>query len=255
MNTPLKYTLQLLGMSAILGTSACVVDPYYSGVDYGYDLYDSGSRYTSTTTVFGTGSNFAFNSGFLVGDYYYLNNRYYPVSYYQSGGNRYYRPIFDRPLNVHPDSRYRNLSRAQLEQWRRNQNVRFDPSFRPNNNKQPQWQNRPQTQTNKPHVVPARPNQWQAQNPSNNRPNGQWQPNRPNWQQQQQRPQVQQRPQAQQRPQIQRPGQTPQQQTRPQSQVRPQPQAVKNDQRAAYRSNNYAQPIANPLGNRRLNER
>ena len=72
MNTTLKRGLQILGTIAILGTSACVVDPYSSGVGYGsYDGYDYDNSYTSTTRVIGNGSNFAFNTGFLVGNYYY----------------------------------------------------------------------------------------------------------------------------------------------------------------------------------------
>ena len=61
----------MLGTVAILGTSACVVDPYYSGVGYGsYDGYDYDNSYTSTTRVIGNGSNFALSTGFLVGNYY-----------------------------------------------------------------------------------------------------------------------------------------------------------------------------------------
>ena len=79
MNTTLKRGLQILGTVAILGTSACVVDPYYSGVGYGsYDGYDYDNSYTSTTRVIGNGSNFAFNTGFLVGNYYYYDDNYYP---------------------------------------------------------------------------------------------------------------------------------------------------------------------------------
>ena len=118
MNTTLKRGLQILGTVAILGTSACVVDPYYSGVDYGgYDAYNYDNSYTSTTRVIGNGSNFALSTGFLVGNYYYYDDYYYPINYYTSGGTRYYRPIFDRPYRVHPDARYRNLNRNQLEQW------------------------------------------------------------------------------------------------------------------------------------------
>ena len=138
MNTTLKRGLQILGTVAILGTSACVVDPYYSGVGYGsYDGYDYDNSYTSTTRVIGNGSNFAFNTGFLVGNYYYYDDNYYPVNYYTSGGTRYYRPVFDRPYHIHPDARYRNLNRNQLEQWRRHQSIRYDPSYRPNH-----WNNR-----------------------------------------------------------------------------------------------------------------
>ena len=138
MNTTLKRGLQILGTIAILGTSACVVDPYYSGVGYGsYDGYDYDNSYTSTTRVIGNGSNFAFNTGFLVGNYYYYDDNYYPVNYYTSGGTRYYRPVFDRPYHIHPDARYRNLNRNQLEQWRRHQSIRYDPSYRPNH-----WNNR-----------------------------------------------------------------------------------------------------------------
>ena len=115
MNTTLKRGLQILGTIAILGTSACVVDPYSSGVGYGsYDGYDYDNSYTSTTRVIGNGSNFAFNTGFLVGNYYYYDDKYCPVNYYTSGGTRYYRPVFDRPYHIHPDSRYRNLNRNQL---------------------------------------------------------------------------------------------------------------------------------------------
>ena len=146
MNTTLKRGLQILGTVAILGTSACVVDPYYSGVGYGsYDGYDYDNSYTSTTRVIGNGSNFAFNTGFLVGNYYYYDDNYYPVNYYTSGGTRYYRPVFDRPYHIHPDSRYRNLNRNQLEQWRRNQSIRYDPSYRPNhwnNGNRDHWNNR-----------------------------------------------------------------------------------------------------------------
>ena len=146
MNTTLKRGLQILGTVAILGTSACVVDPYYSGVGYGsYDGYDYDNSYTSTTRVIGNGSNFAFNTGFLVGNYYYYDDNYYPVNYYNSGGTRYYRPVFDRPYHIHPDSRYRNLNRNQLEQWRRNQSIRYDPSYRPNhwnNGNRDHWNNR-----------------------------------------------------------------------------------------------------------------
>ena len=145
-NTTLKRGLQILGTVAILGTSACVVDPYYSGVGYGsYDGYDYDNSYTSTTRVIGNGSNFAFNTGFLVGNYYYYDDNYYPVNYYTSGGTRYYRPVFDRPYHIHPDSRYRNLNRNQLEQWRRNQSIRYDPSYRPNhwnNGNRDHWNNR-----------------------------------------------------------------------------------------------------------------
>ena len=146
MNTTLKRGLQILGTIAILGTSACVVDPYSSGVGYGsYDGYDYDNSYTSTTRVIGNGSNFAFNTGFLVGNYYYYDDNYYPVNYYTSGGTRYYRPVFDRPYHIHPDSRYRNLNRNQLEQWRRNQSIRYDPSYRPNrwnNGNRDHWNNR-----------------------------------------------------------------------------------------------------------------
>lgn len=146
MNTTLKRGLQILGTVAILGTSACVVDPYSSGVGYGsYDGYDYDNSYTSTTRVIGNGSNFAFNTGFLVGNYYYYDDNYYPVNYYTSGGTRYYRPVFDRPYHIHPDSRYRNLNRYQLEQWRRNQSIRYDPSYRPNhwnNGNRDHWNNR-----------------------------------------------------------------------------------------------------------------
>ena len=146
MNTTLKRGLQILGTIAILGTSACVVDPYSSGVGYGsYDGYDYDNSYTSTTRVIGKGSNFAFNTGFLVGNYYYYDDTYYPVNYYTSGGTRYYRPVFDRPYHIHPDARYRNLNRNQLEQWRRNQSIRYDPSYRPNrwnNGNRDHWNNR-----------------------------------------------------------------------------------------------------------------
>ncbi len=146
MNTTLKRGLQILGTVAILGTSACVVDPYYSGVDYGgYDAYNYDNSYTSTTRVIGNGSNFALSTGFLVGNYYYYDDYYYPINYYTSGGTRYYRPIFDRPYRVHPDARYRNLNRNQLEQWRRHQSIRYDPSYRPshwNNNNRDRWNNR-----------------------------------------------------------------------------------------------------------------
>ena len=146
MNTTLKRGLQILGTVAILGTSACVVDPYSSGVGYGsYDGYDYDNSYTSTTRVIGNGSNFAFNTGLLVGNYYYYDDNYYPVNYYTSGGTRYYRPVFDRPYHIHPDSRYRNLNRNQLEQWRRNQSIRYDPSYRPNhwnNGNRDHWNNR-----------------------------------------------------------------------------------------------------------------
>ena len=146
MNTTLKRGLQILGTVAILGTSACVVDPYYSGVDYGgYDAYNYDNSYTSTTRVIGNGSNFALSTGFLVGNYYYYDDYYYPINYYTSGGTRYYRPIFDRPYRVHPDARYRNLNRNQLEQWRRHQSMRYDPSYRPshwNNNNRDRWNNR-----------------------------------------------------------------------------------------------------------------
>lgn len=141
MNKPFKRGMQIMGLVAILGTSACVVDPYYSGIQYdsgygnGYG-YDN-DNYYSSTTVIGTGSNFAYNTGFLIGNYYYLDDYYYPIQYYNHGGNRYYRPIFNRPYRYHPDSRYRNLNRAQVEQWRRNQHERFDPNYRPNN-----WNNR-----------------------------------------------------------------------------------------------------------------
>ena len=105
MNTTLKRGLQILGTVAILGISACVVDPYYSGVDYGgYDAYNYDNSYTSTTRVIGNGSNFALSTGFLVGNYYYYDDYYYPINYYTSGGTRYYRPIFDRPYRVHPES-------------------------------------------------------------------------------------------------------------------------------------------------------
>ena len=77
MNTTLKRGLQILGTVAILGTSACVVDPYYSGVDYGgYDAYNYDNSYTSTTRVIGNGSNFALSTGFLVGNYYYYDDYY-----------------------------------------------------------------------------------------------------------------------------------------------------------------------------------
>ena len=160
MNTTLKRGLQILGTVAILGTSACVVDPYYSGVGYGsYDGYDYDNSYTSTTRVIGNGSNFAFNTGFLVGNYYYYDDNYYPVNYYTSGGTRYYRPVFDRPYHIHPDARYRNLNRNQLEQWRRNQSIRYDPSYRPNhwnNSNRDYWNNRDK-------------NRW-----DNNRDNNRW---------------------------------------------------------------------------------
>ena len=146
MNTTLKRGLQILGTVAILGTSACVVDPYYSGVDYGgYDAYNYDNSYTSTTRVIGNGSNFALSTGFLVGNYYYYDDYYYPINYYTSGGTRYYRPIFDRPYRVHPDARYRNLNRNQLDYWRHHQSTRFDPSYRPNqwhNNDRDRWNNR-----------------------------------------------------------------------------------------------------------------
>ena len=146
MNTSLKRGMQILGTVAILGTSACVVDPYYSGVDYGsYGGYDYDNSYTTSTRVIGNGSNFALSTGFLVGNYYYYDNYYYPVNYYTYGGSRYYRPIFDRPYRIHPDARYRNLNRNQLEQWRRHQAIRFDPNYRPdrwnNNRDRDRWQN------------------------------------------------------------------------------------------------------------------
>lgn len=160
MNTTLKRGLQILGTIAILGTSACVVDPYSSGVGYGsYDGYDYDNSYTSTTRVIGNGSNFAFNTGFLVGNYYYYDDNYYPVNYYTSGGTRYYRPVFDRPYHIHPDSRYRNLNRNQLEQWRRNQSIRYDPSYRPN-----RWNN-----GNRDHWNNRDKNRW-----DNNRGNNRW---------------------------------------------------------------------------------
>ncbi|HRL01654.1 MAG TPA: hypothetical protein PK856_04435 [Vitreoscilla sp.] len=160
MNTTLKRGLQILGTIAILGTSACVVDPYSSGVGYGsYDGYDYDNSYTSTTRVIGNGSNFAFNTGFLVGNYYYYDDNYYPVNYYTSGGTRYYRPVFDRPYHIHPDSRYRNLNRNQLEQWRRNQSIRYDPSYRPNH-----WNN-----GNRDHWNNRDKNRW-----DNNRGNNRW---------------------------------------------------------------------------------
>ena len=138
MNTTLKRGLQILGTVAILGTSACVVDPYYSGVDYGgYDAYNYDNNYSSTTRIIGNGSNYALSTGFLVGNYYYYDDNYYPINYYTSGGTRYYRPVFDRPYRIHPDARYRNLNRNQLEQWRRHQSIHYDPSYRPghwNNN-------------------------------------------------------------------------------------------------------------------------
>ncbi|MBP6553899.1 MAG: hypothetical protein KA221_11270, partial [Vitreoscilla sp.] len=137
MNTTLKRGLQMLGTVAILGTSACVVDPNFSGVGYGsYDGYDYDNSYTTTTRVIGNGSNFAMSTGFLVGNYYYYDDNYYPINYYTSGGTRYYRPMFDRPYRIHPDARYRNLNRNQLDQWRRHQSIRYDPSYRPN-----QWNN------------------------------------------------------------------------------------------------------------------
>ena len=137
MNTTLKRGLQMLGTVAILGTSACVVDPNFSGVGYGsYDGYDYDNSYTTTTRVIGNGSNFAMSTGFLVGNYYYYDDNYYPINYYTSGGTRYYRPMFDRPYRTHPDARYRNLNRNQLDQWRRHQSIRYDPSYRPN-----QWNN------------------------------------------------------------------------------------------------------------------
>ena len=80
-----------------------------------------------------------------MGNYYYYDDYYYPINYYTSGGTRYYRPIFDRPYRVHPDARYRNLNRNQLEQWRRHQSIRYDPSYRPshwNNNDRDRWNNR-----------------------------------------------------------------------------------------------------------------
>jgi len=160
MNTTLKRGLQILGTIAILGTSACVVDPYSSGVGYGsYDGYDYDNSYTSTTRVIGNGSNFAFNTGFLVGNYYYYDDNYYPINYYTSGGTRYYRPVFDRPYHIHPDSRYRNLNRNQLEQWRRNQSIRYDPSYRPNH-----WNN-----GNRDHWNNRDKNRW-----DNNRGNNRW---------------------------------------------------------------------------------
>ena len=132
MNTSLKRGIQILGTVAILGTSACVVDPNYSGVDYGsYGGYDYDDSYTTSTRVIGNGSNFALSTGFLVGNYYYYDNYYYPVNYYSYGGSRYYRPVFDRPYRIHPDARYRNLNYNQLEQWRRHQGIRFDPNYRP----------------------------------------------------------------------------------------------------------------------------
>ena len=68
MNTTLKRGLQILGTVAILGTSACVVDPYYSGVDYGgYDAYNYDNSYTSTTRVIGNGSNLLVRSGGIRG--------------------------------------------------------------------------------------------------------------------------------------------------------------------------------------------
>ena len=160
MNTTLKRGLQILGTIAILGTSACVVDPYSSGVGYGsYDGYDYDNSYTSTPRVIRNGSNFAFNPGFLVGNYYYYDDNYYPVNYYTSGGTRYYRPVFDRPYHIHPDSRYRNLNRNQLEQWRRNQSIRYDPSYRPNH-----WNN-----GNRDHWNNRDKNRW-----DNNRGNNRW---------------------------------------------------------------------------------
>ena len=146
MNTTLKRGLQMLGTVAILGTSACVVDPNFSGVGYGsYDGYDYDNSYTTTTRVIGNGSNFAMSTGFLVGNYYYYDDNYYPINYYTSGGTRYYRPMFDRPYRIHPDARYRNLNRNQLDQWRRHQSIRYDPSYRPNqwnNHNRDRWNNR-----------------------------------------------------------------------------------------------------------------
>ena len=145
-NTTLKRGLQMLGTVAILGTSACVVDPNFSGVGYGsYDGYDYDNSYTTTTRVIGNGSNFAMSTGFLVGNYYYYDDNYYPINYYTSGGTRYYRPMFDRPYRIHPDARYRNLNRNQLDQWRRHQSIRYDPSYRPhqwNNHNRDRWNNR-----------------------------------------------------------------------------------------------------------------
>ena len=173
MNTTLKRGLQILGTIAILGTSACVVDPYSSGVGYGsYDGYDYDNSYTSTTRVIGNGSNFAFNTGFLVGNYYYYDDNYYPVNYYTSGGTRYYRPVFDRPYHIHPDSRYRNLNRNQLEQWRRNQSIRYDPSYRPNH-----WNN-----GNRDHWNNRDKNRWDNRDKDrwNNRDKDRWDNNRGN---------------------------------------------------------------------------
>ena len=173
MNTTLKRGLQILGTIAILGTSACVVDPYSSGVGYGsYDGYDYDNSYTSTTRVIGNGSNFAFNTGFLVGNYYYYDDNYYPVTYYTSGGTRYYRPVFDRPYHIHPDSRYRNLNRNQLEQWRRNQSIRYDPSYRPNH-----WNN-----GNRDHWNNRDKNRWDNRDKDrwNNRDKDRWDNNRGN---------------------------------------------------------------------------
>ena len=273
MNTTLKRGLQILGTVAILGTSACVVDPYYSGVGYGsYDGYDYDNSYTSTTRVIGNGSNFAFNTGFLVGNYYYYDDNYYPVNYYTSGGTRYYRPVFDRPYHIHPDARYRNLNRNQLEQWRRHQSIRYDPSYRPNhwnNGNRDHWNNRDKdrwgnNRDNNRWNNGRDDNRWDNRRPIISQPSNPY--NRPN--QHWNRPQVQPprdhnmtrptpsipttRPNT--RPQVQ--PTRPVQNSRPIMQSRPNIQS--NDTRSLMqnsRSQIQMQPRSGNMGNRRMHER
>lgn len=177
----------------------------------------------------------------MIGNAYYWNDRYYPVSYYTNNNRRYYRPDFNRPSMYHPNARYRHLNAAQINHWKHNQASSFDPQYRPT----------------PPHI--QRPNQNRPNvRPNNGRPNTQQvRPNQP--QVNQQRPQVNQN-----RPQLTRP--TVQQRPNAQ-QNRPAPQKMGPNLNAAQRQEIMRQTQQNrqiqyqqnrqarEFQNRRMNER
>lgn len=218
MNLSFKRSLQVCAAIAALSTTACVIDPYYSGVDYDYTGTTVHPINTVSTQTVYTNSAASFTSGFLIGNAYYWNDRYYPVNYYTNNNRRYYRPDFNRPAMYHPNARYRNLNASQMNHWKRNQASSFDPRYRPNlnhsarpnqdrpnvrpDNNRPNVQQhtrpnrpaidqqRPQVNQNRPQIQPPHSPQRPNVRPQNNRPNVQppMQPNRP--QVNQQRPQT-----------------------------------------------------------------
>ena len=194
MKRTLKTGWNVAVACAALSTTACVIDPYYSGSVYddGTTVYPSNTIQTQTIYTGGVASNaISFTTGFLIGNAYYWNDRYYPVSYH----NGHYRPDFNRPYPQHPDPRYRQLSPQQINHWRNHQPAKFDPQYRPNirpkppvQNNRPQIQqpnNRPPQQHNRPTGPQTRPTPNVNQKPpvQVNRPNAPNVNNRPPQQQ------------------------------------------------------------------------